>query len=184
MIFEDESVDLSSIDFNSRHEFYNCIFKNAHLSQAKLNYSLFEECTFKLCDLSNCSFTNSTLNDCTFKECKLIGVNWTYTVRVIDLKFMQSNLSFNVFTGLTLRDFIFEDCLLSESDFSESILDKSVFTDSNLDRAVFSNTSLKGCDLTKANHYSINPLNNILKDASFDKFDALSLLSFFDIKLK
>ena len=92
--------------------------------------------------------------------------------------FKQSNLSFNVFMDLTIKNFLFDDCLLRESDFAESILDKSIFTGSNLSRSTFNNTSLKDCELVEASIYSINPLNNQLKGAIFNKADALDFLSF------
>jgi uncharacterized protein YjbI with pentapeptide repeats len=184
MIYEDEKVDLLEVAFDTRHEFFNCTFENLNLNQLSLVDSLFDECTFQMCDLSNATITYSTFNECEFIECKLIGINWTTTTRISDLKFKQSNLSFNVFMGLTIKNFLFDDCLLRESDFAESILDKSVFTGSNLSRSIFNNTSLKDCDLAEASDYSINPLNNQIKGAIFNKVDALDLLSFFGIKLK
>ncbi len=184
MTFEDETIDLTKIAFNTRHEFYNCVFEGCHLNSTPISNSLFEECSFRECDLSNCSFTHSTLNDCTFTECKFLGINWTSTGRIVDLKFKHSNLSFNVFSGMDVKDFIFDSCLLAEIDFSQATLDRSVFIKSKLTRSVFNSTSLRNCDLTTATDYSINPVNNQLKGASFDKFEALSLLSFFGINFK
>ena len=177
MIFEENEIDLSSINFNERHEFYNCIFQKQDLKDLKLISSLFDECSFINCDLSNATFMHSKVQDTSFIECKILGINWSSLSGFMDNRYSKCILNYSSFTGFILKGTKFEECSLHDCDFSDSDASSCSFQKSDLAGANFNNANLKQADFRYAQNYLINPLYTQLQKARFSTPEVLTLLS-------
>ncbi len=82
-----------------------------------------------------------------------------------------------------LRNFVFEDSILIDVDFSSANMQRAQFANCDLSGATFRNTNLSRADFSTAKNYDIDPKINILAKAKFSMPEAVSLLSGLGIEL-
>jgi uncharacterized protein YjbI with pentapeptide repeats len=183
-------------------------FDNLEFRRKTIRSSAFELCRFLSCDFSEtefinckfsaCVFKDSNLNvvkldgtrftDTEFKDCKTTGINWTSldwksVALSAPLHFESCDISFSVFSGLTLPGLQLTRCKAHDVDFSECDLSDGNFSETDLANARFNLCRLDRCDFRDAINYSIDPLVNTIEGASFSVPDVLGLLSPFKIRI-
>ena len=70
---------------------------------------------------------------------------------------------------------------MMDVDFAEANLTQAWFKDCELANTVFDNTNLEKANFTTASNYSIHPIANNIKKASFSQEGIAGLLDNFDI---
>jgi uncharacterized protein YjbI with pentapeptide repeats len=172
----------------SHNEFYDCCFTSCDFNEAIFLNCEFNNCTFIACTLNNLAVNNSKFSDVTFTDCKMIGVNWTNAywrglMLFAPLTFKRSMINSSSFYGLNLAQIVIEGCRSHDVDFRECNLRAVNFSQSDLQNSLFNNTNLTDANFAEAKNYDINIRNNIVKNASFCRYEAISLLSSLDINL-
>jgi len=180
------------LDFSKREMaskvFEECEFKRCDFSAAALTQSKFVDCTFLECNLSLAKVKASKFSGVEFNECKAVGINWTAAawsklITAAPLKFRKCILHDSSFFGLTLVDFVIEECKARDVDFRETNLSDALCCHTDFTGSLFSRTNLSGADFTDAIHYDIDVLNNEIKGAKFSRYEALRLLDSLEIEL-
>lgn len=169
-------------------DFYDCTFKSSDFSEALFLNCEFTNCKFIGCNLNNFEVKNSKFSEVEFTDCKIIGVNWATAywrgiVLSAPLKFERCMLNSSSFYGLKLDKLVIEGCRAHHVDFREANLKGANFSYTDLKHSVFNNTNLTGANFKEAENYDINLKNNIIKNASFCRYEALNLLNSLDINL-
>ncbi len=164
-------------------EFLECHFKDNDFSNLDLSYSKFIECTFEDTNLSNITINSTTFRDVSFTNCKLLGLNWSGTLSLSELKFVNCLLNFCVFQDVNLQHTTFDRCQIHETDFSQSNLKHSLFNETSLKGSLFNQSDLRHCDLKSATNYFIDPNYNKISKAKFSTPEVITLLSAFDIEI-
>ncbi len=182
-----EGVDFSEQEIDSK-EFESCTFKGCDFREATLNHCKFVDCEFTNCNLSMVKLEYSKFSDVVFHESKLIGINWTKAdwpklVFTSPVKFYKSILNDCSFHGLTLQDFVLEECKAHNVDFRDSDLSNANFTYTDLTGSFFSHTNLSNADFSEATDYDIDIYENEFKGAKFTRFEAVRLLDSLEIEL-
>jgi uncharacterized protein YjbI with pentapeptide repeats len=88
------------------------------------------------------------------------------------------------FSGLKLEKTDFSKCKIENCDFYTTDLSSSDFREAVLKGSIFENVNLSKADFTDAKEYRINPLNNKLKGAKFSMPEAVSFFDYLGIKVK
>ena len=70
---------------------------------------------------------------------------------------------------------------MQEADFTETVLLNSKFDNCDLSKTVFDRTNLENVNFSSAYNFSINPEENKLKGATFNKNNVVGLLSKYEI---
>ncbi|MEQ8473200.1 MAG: pentapeptide repeat-containing protein [Marinoscillum sp.] len=165
-------------------EYTDCQFRNCRMSGTDLSHFIFTDCEFVECDLSNVKLKDCSFKNATFKSCKMLGMHFEDCNEfLLQVNFSSCDLSLSVFFNLPLKGTKFENCNLQDVDFTESNLTNAIFDNSNLQNAVFDNTILELADFRSAEHFHINPSNNILKKSKFSRHNIEGLVSHLNIIL-
>jgi len=170
------------------NEFFDCCFKSCDFNEALFLNCEFNNCTFIACTLNNVAVNNSKFLDVEFIDCKIIGVNWTNAywrglVLLAPLNFKRCMINSSSFYGLNLEKTMIVECRSHDVDFRECNLSDVNFSQTDLQDSLFNNTNLTGANFHSAKSYDINIKNNILKNASFCRYEAVRLLNSLDINL-
>lgn len=165
-------------------EFIECEFHGIDLTASSFKNSKLIECQFRGCNISNIKILNASFRDVTFTDCKLIGVNWSESSTLADLKFFTSQLNYSVFQDLDISRIVFENCQLLEVDFSQSKL-----TGANFRRSKLTGASFVGCDLSKADfreaqEYFIDLRHTKVIKTKLSAPEALGLLTALEIEIE
>ena len=178
-----ENISLKEADLTCL-EFDNCKFEGCDFSESNLSYSIFTDCVFSNCNLTLCKVVESAFRDTCFGSCKIMGVLFDSCMQSsISISFKESNLSNSSFFKLKMKRTIFEDCILSEVDFSDAILAESSSLNCDLNGSIFNNTNLEKADFRTSFNYSIDPTVNRIKKAKFSIEGSKGLLDKFDIEI-
>jgi uncharacterized protein YjbI with pentapeptide repeats len=169
-------------------EFEECEFKGCDLSGAILTHCKFIDCHFVACNLSLAKVTSSKFREAVFDECKAVGINWTHAVwqklaTSSPLKFRKCIVNDSSFFGLTLEEFVLEECKVRDVDFREATLSAAQCRGSDFSNSIFGKTNLSGADFTAAENYDIDVFDNEIKGAKFSRFEAIRLLDCLQIEL-
>jgi uncharacterized protein YjbI with pentapeptide repeats len=180
-------IDFSNRELTSK-VFEECQFKRCDFSSTLLIRSKFVDCTFTECNLSLAKVTGTKFSGVEFSECKTVGINWTAAawsklVTAAPLTFRKCILHDSSFFGLTLSDFVIEECKARDVDFREADLRGACCSHTDFTSSLFSRTNLSGADFTDATHYDIDVLNNEITGAKFSRYEALRLLDSLEIEL-
>jgi uncharacterized protein YjbI with pentapeptide repeats len=172
----------------SGKEFYDCRFESCDFNEAQFLNCEFNNCTFVACDLNNLNVKNSKFLEVEFLDCKIIGVNWTLAywrgmLLAAPITFKRCMINSSTFYGLSLEKIVFEDCRSHYVDFRECNLSGANFSNSDLRESLFNNTNLTNANFKEAENYDINIKNNVIKNATFCRYEAIRLLSSLDINL-
>ena len=194
--------------FGNECEFYSKSFKNDEIVSGVIFKIVFESCTFDRCDFNgssfdsceflDCKFTNCNLNllkipNCKFEstqflECKMMAIDWSKAYwRGLDLgfplEFKSCLLSSSSFFSLNLNKMTIESCKSHDVDFREGRFSRSNFSGTDFQGSLFQNTDLTSVNFENAINYDINIIKNKVKNAKFDRFEAVRLLEILGIKL-
>ncbi len=172
----------------SRRTFDHCTFIHCSFQESVFGLCKFRECTFQDCDLRLIRVTGSAFRDTTFERSNVTGVNWTEgswakTGLLNSINFVDCDLSYSIFIGLTLRKMIVTKCVAKDVDFAEADLTQADFTHTDLAESRFLHTNLTEADFTHARNYWIDAGLNTLKQAKFSLPEAIALLRSMNIVL-
>ena len=175
-------------DVVSGKEFYDCRFESCDFNETQFINCEFNQCTFISCDLNNIIVKNSQFSEVTFLDCKVMGVNWTSAywrgmLLSAPLTFKNCMINSSTFYGLSLQKMIIEGCRSHFVDFRECNLSEVNFSHSDLRESLFNNTNLTNGNFTEAENYDINIKNNMIKNATFCRHEAVKLLNSLEINL-
>lgn len=152
------------------NDYTRCTFEGCDLRNADLKGKVFVECTFRNCDLSLASTTRTSWRGVRFEHCKLLGLRFDQShAFLLELAFDNCVLDLASFHGLRLKNTVFSNCRLRETDLSAADLSGASFAGCDLGAAIFDRTVLESADLRTALHYSIDPANNRIRKARFSR---------------
>ncbi|NWF88650.1 MAG: pentapeptide repeat-containing protein [Ignavibacteriaceae bacterium] len=178
-----KELDIADSMVNDR-EFYKCTFDSCNMSNVIFQNCRIEDCEFHNCDLSLSKLNESEFIAVKFYKTKMIGMNWTEVKNLNYIVFDKCKLSHSSFYGLSLKLFVFKDCLANEVDFTNANLNKANLSGTDFEGSKFNNTDLSQADFTQSRNYNIDPNFNIIKKAVFSIPEVITLLQGFDIKIK
>tara|TARA_R110002072_G_scaffold125612_9_gene261848 strand:+ start:846 stop:1268 length:423 start_codon:yes stop_codon:yes gene_type:complete len=136
------------------------------------------------CDLSNSDLSNSAFKEVHFESCKMLGLNFKDSIPfLLKIDFYNCNLSHSSFFKLPLKNSVFKNCNLEEVDFEECDLSSANFSNSKLLNAQFYKSKLLKTDFSKAMDFSINPEDNFMKGAIFNRNSLEGLLHNHKLKI-
>ena len=192
----------------SQQQYFEESFKNLDLQDLVCIGTEFEECTFIDCNFTsatfeNCNFINCSFTRCqlslisvpytrffaiSFLECKVVGVDWTRANwsayhKDFEISFRQCILNDSSFFGLTLQALVLDECKVHDVDFREGDFSHAVMTYSDFTHSLFMRTNLQSANFTESTQYSINILENQVKNTKFSKHEAVYLLEGLGIEL-
>ncbi|OHV08397.1 pentapeptide repeat-containing protein [Kushneria phosphatilytica] len=183
--FEGEKVDDQTLEAS---RFDNCSFKNCDFSHATFRNCRFTDCSFDNSNLSVTQFPCTLLQGVAFNLCKMMGIDWPRmrcpSIQIPGvLSFEECVLDDSSFFGLYLAETTMISCRIHRVDFSEANCEQIDFSGSDLEDTIFNRTRLRGANFIDATHYSINILENDIKNARFSLPEAVALLDGLDIEL-
>lgn len=189
---EYQSERFKGLDFSNREisaiEFDDCQFEQCNFSEATLRRCKFVDCEFLGCNLSNVRLEYSKFSEVCFRDSKLIGIDWTKVawpkfIFASPIKFYQSILNDSSFNGLVLQELVLEECKAHHVDFRDGNFTSANFTYTDLTASLFAKTNLTSANFSEASNYDINIFNNIIKKATFSRYEAIRLLDSLEIEL-
>ena len=174
---------LNSIDFPA--DFEDCEFKNYDFSALNLSASRFTDCYFEGCNFSGTKMLNTALQNSSFKDCKMLGMAFeTCNDFAFSPRFENCNLQHSSFYTVQYKEATFLNCKLRSVDFSGAALKEADFENCDLEGAIFSQCNLEKANFGGALNFNINPNDNRIKGAIFDRDSLAGLLYQHDIKIK
>lgn len=173
------------LDFFQERSFTNCIFDSCRFEKSQWRHTKFSECIFKNCDLSLVKVDACRLHNTLFKECKIIGIEFYKCDKTLFSLQLQHCIAMSCnFSEMKMKKSSFQGSKIIECYFDGTQLMESNFRETDLQRTIFRHCDLSQADFSEAKNYSIDPQSNILRKALFTLPEALSLLNFFDIKIR
>lgn len=193
-IQDDEFYDQSFCDIDCSEEelegkvFDGCSFESCDFHEATFRKCEFTDCTFVTCNLNFWKVENSKFSSVKFSDCKISGVNWTRAYWLglsvgSPFEFESCLLNSSTFFSLNQTDIVIKGCRAHDVDFREANLSGAKFADTDLTNSLFHNTNLSGANFFDAKNYSIDVTTNKVKNATFCRFEAVSLLESLGINL-
>ncbi|MFY0688183.1 MAG: pentapeptide repeat-containing protein [Cyclobacteriaceae bacterium] len=175
-------IDFSKVPLHD--EYNDCTFETCKFASVDLSDVKFVNCDFVACDLSNVKSYNTAWQDVRFRNCKMMGIQFDESnALLMELSFDQCQLDYSSFYKRKLKKTFFLNSTLRDADLAEADLSEARFDHSDLGGALFSGTNLNNADLSSAYNYSIDPGDNIIKQAKFSMPAVIGLLDKFDIKI-
>jgi uncharacterized protein YjbI with pentapeptide repeats len=166
-------------------EYDNCRFVNCNFLNSDISKNTFINCEFIGSNLSSVKVTKTTFNEVIFQDCKMLGIHFEQVEPLLLVfNFNTCQLDFTSFYQLKLPKTSFKNCSLQEVDFVETDLHQAVFDNSNLARAIFDFSNLQKADFSTAFNFNINPNQNKIKGAKFDKAHLAGLLASYGLDIK
>lgn len=182
MVAEELIFQNSLGEFSRFQEFDECTFKQVDFTESDFSDLKFNNCTFVGCDLSNVPVLNAAFRGVSFKDCRLMGVDFSMCNKLgMEISSENSDFSFAIFIGLTLRKSKFIGCRFTECIFQEMDFLEANFGGSDFSGARFSTCDLRKSNFEQATNYSISPLQNQLKKAVFSSDSIAGLLDDFEV---
>ena len=131
----------------------------------------------KLTNLGLVKIKEATFKDVIFNDCKMVGFPLQEcNPLLLSVHFKRCDLQLALFSGLSLKQTLFNHCNLSKIDFTETQLTQAVFNNCNLDQAIFEATNLEKANFKTAYNLNIDLNANRLKGAKFSKNNLEGLL--------
>ena len=182
-----KSIQITNSQFRSI-EFHECTFLKCVFTETAFQNCRFANCLFQHCDLGLMKVPDSSFSSTHFENSILIGVDWTQANWQAaslgqPLGFEKCTLNHSTFIGLYLRKIQMKDCSANNVDFREADLSQVDFGETDFSESLFRGTNLTEADLSRARNYSINPGQNLVKQAKFSLPEAMSLLYSMEIVL-
>lgn len=156
-------------------KFTDCSFKKANVWQCT-----FQECDFSLVNLKDAVlrdvlFENSKLMGINFSSCD--------TKLFFSIKIINSLAQFCNFLDLTMEKSSFKESRVIQSKFLGTNLKKSCFVAADLTGTVFQQCDLRQANFKKAINYRIHPCENKIPKAQFSFPECIGILQALDIVL-
>lgn len=181
---EVKSKDYSTLK-SPEGEYENCVFRNCIFSETNLSKMAFSECIFEACNFSNAHLAGTTFQEVIFRDSKLIGLNFDQcSPFLLSFTFENCQLNFSSFFKLKLKNTIFRDCQLQQTDFSNANLSSAQFINCDLSGSIFLNTRLEKTDFSTSQNFSIDPEANFLAGAKFSTQNVQGLLNKYKIVIE
>lgn len=163
-------------------EYEQCSFENLDLSHQDLRQFKFVDCQFIRCNLSMVKTDGTALRACNFESCKLLGIRFEDCNPIgFQVHFRECLLDHSSFYGSKLKKTVFDQCQMTEVDFTDADLTAAGFPKSQLHGSIFNNSNLEQADFRTASGFQIDPQTNKLKKARFSQGSLEGLLSVFGI---
>lgn len=169
-------------------EFEECIFENCRFEECSIIRCTFLNCRFYNCTILSLSAKYSEVKNATFKKCNLIGVHWNellpsgrYSHAINKLE--SCYIKYNSFVEMTFIKFDFSGNSIQESVFEQCILTESNFQGCRLEKTQFYKCDIRKADFRNAAGYMIDITSNKLNDAKFSYPDVIRLLDSLQIKI-
>ncbi|RFZ81705.1 pentapeptide repeat-containing protein [Mucilaginibacter terrenus] len=177
-------TSLAVADLKAAGTYENCTFKACLWPKAYLNGFIFIDCVFEECDLTQADIGNSGLQNAVFKNCRLNEVNFSKGLDFLfAVNFEGCVLDHAVFHRKKNKKANFTDCSLREADFSDTDLTDAKFVNCDLHRAAFSQTILRNADLRTSYNFTIDPDDNVVKNARFSVHGLPGLLEKYSLRI-
>lgn len=165
-------------------EYEQCEFIQCDLSNADFAGVKFIDCRFIECNLSLVNMRNTALRTVIFEQCKMLGVHFEQANSLgFDCHFVQCNLEASCFYQLNMKGASLEGCELKMVDFTETNLEKAKLISCNLLDTVFDKTNLTNVDFRYATNLLLDPEQNKIRGAQFDKEQLVGLLMKYKIRV-
>ncbi len=167
-----ENQTFENQDYSENHlpiwEYENCIFKECNFSHSSLSHVQFIDCEFQSCNLTMVQTFATKFQNIHFIESKLLWVDFKNCNEFLfEVRFTKSNLELASFSGMKIKNTIFDACELKEVNFTGADCSWACFSYSQLDRAIFQRTKLENADFQNAYNYTIDPEENSMTHAQF-----------------
>ncbi len=168
--------------------FDGCQFDACNFLESKFEECSFIDCTFTHCNLALLNVKNTKFSNIAFIDSKMRGIDWTkayWRDLSLDLPFSFERclISASSFYGLNIPKIKISECKAHDTDFREADLSGTDFSNTDLTHSLFNNTNLERANFDGAMNYTIDITLNTVKDASFCRYEAVSLLESLGIKL-
>ncbi len=102
---------------------------------------------------------------------------------MLSFMFSQCVMDHSGFTRMHIPKTRFNNCSLRHTNFVGADLTASSFDNCDLSDAKFENTLLEEADFRSAYNFTIDPLSNRIKNASFSNKNITGLLNRFDVRV-
>ena len=191
--YDQETYSDTIFDQNILDEitFIACEFVKCDFHESTFKNCVLRDCRFKQCDLNLIQVDGSTFQDVYFEKCKMVGINWSkaswgktsFHQLIKKINFNECIINYNTFMNIHLHKIQMEKCIAKEVNFNEADLSGSSLRYTDFEGSMFAHTNLTETDLSKAENYSIDPMQNTLKKTRFSLPEALSLLYSLDIEI-
>jgi uncharacterized protein YjbI with pentapeptide repeats len=183
-----DDLQFNNLNFsNSRvdaGDYESCRFVNCDLSGADLSDSAFIDCEFSGCNLSLARLIQTSFRNTRFTQCRMLGLRFEdCNGFMISFTFSECMVELCSFNGLTLKNCIFKNSRIIETDFTGTDLSGALFHNCDLDRSIFFRTNLESADFKDSVNYLIDPENNKIKRARFSISGITGLLNKYDIDI-
>ena len=186
-VFEDQQfISEDYIQKGIPHGAYEyCNFTKCNFSKIDLSQMRFIECVFTECDLSNITLSNTSLQGVIFQSCKMIGTQFDEINPFnFSASFEQCNLNHSTFYKMLMKKMKFVKCSFLEADFTEADCQGVIFDQCDFSLAHFNGTNLQNTDFSTSENYTISPISNAIKGATFSKDGIEGLLKVFGVIVK
>lgn len=180
-----ENKDFKKIELNQTY-FEKCKFMNCSFLGADLSKVSFIDCIFNNSDFSMTRMSNGTkIQNCFFIESRIAGINFSLLNDFMtSFDFDKCLLKHCNFSDLKIKKTKFIGCLIEGCDFMQTDLNSSSFKNSKFSETLFEGADLRKTNFSGATGFEINPINNKLHGAKFDKSEVFGLLKNFGIKFE
>jgi uncharacterized protein YjbI with pentapeptide repeats len=171
--FKIQQADLSFSEAK-RCRIENAVFERVTLQSTDLKMSRLTDLRFDGCDFSNAVWCDDKLARVHLVNCKIAGF------RLIDSELQ--NVLFHgcigkrsQFCGGQYKRVRFEECDLSDADFSDCLLTECTFKNCNLSEAIFYNAKMNAVDLRSSQLQRLKIMTADLHGATVDKAQVMEL---------
>ncbi len=176
-------LDLQGADLRGC-TFSECDFIDCALTDANMGRCVLDGCRFRGGDMSTCRVVDAKFRDVRFEGVRLRGVIWGDVYPLgLELRFVDSNLSYSSFFGLHLRDLRARRCTLHEVDFGEAVLKNADFSESDLAGALFHRATLEGVDFGSARNLLLDVRNAKMKAIKLSLGGAIAALDVLGVEV-
>jgi uncharacterized protein YjbI with pentapeptide repeats len=149
-------------------EYELCVFTACELSSADLSGCAFVDCEFIDCNLSLAKLYGTTFRDVVFRDCKLLGLRFDSCNPIgLSFRFERCQLGHASFHNTIVKKTRYEQCALTDVDFTNATLSDAVFDGCDLRGAAFEGTNLENADFRTAVNVVMDPEKNRLAKARF-----------------
>lgn len=182
-----ENIKLNGQVLNDM-EFTECEFRECSFENCQINRCSFHSCIFSHCGIISLRSKDSQIRFAEFSKCNLIGVHWNELIikrAVFEpiKKMTNCFLKYNTFMDINFTRFDFSGSSIQESVFDECVLKESVFKGCRLEGTQYLNCDLQKADFRETSGYQIDITANKLKGAKFSFPDVINLLNSLEITI-
>ena len=125
IFIQDKTFDKNNL--LPKGEYENCIFNSCNFAESDLSEYMFIDCTFNGCNFSLAKLNKTAFRDVIFKECKMLGIRFdTCNEFGLSFSFDGCQLNHSSFYKTKIKNSVFRNSQLQETDFAESPTQKNI----------------------------------------------------------